>query len=112
MIYTLGFIKNVQKEALIMTKNYAGIVKEVLAISGFVGIAISFGIFSATVVDADDGFGGATISCADGSTHECYSGTGKCTGTDNVGCSCSDSQGKVIAGTPWSCPRHDDLLLD
>ena len=92
-----------------MKKYYAGIVKGILAISGFVVMAISCAIFSATVVDADD-FGGATVNCADGSSHECYSGTGTCTATDNVGCSCSD-KGKVIPGSPWSCPKHD-LLLD
>ena len=71
---------------------------------GFASILFSLSLVYSPQVGA---FGGSEAKCKDGSTVSC-SGY-RCTSTDNVGCTCYDSSGKVEDKQP--CPKGEDLYI-
>ena len=73
------------------------------------GLSIASILFSLLLVYSPvvDAFGGASANCSDGTTVSC-SGY-RCSGTDNVGCSCTNENG--TQGEKKSCPKHQKRAL-
>jgi len=101
--YPFDYSSQSERMEKVMTKKInPAIPKWPLVAAASISIALSglLLVFSPDVA----AFGGATAGCKDGSTVSC-SGY-KCTATENVGCSCSDSSGKVV--DKHSCSGGDD----
>lgn len=72
------------------------------------GLSLTSMLFSFALVCSPrvGAWGGASAVCKDGSTVKCQGF--KCSGTDNVGCTCFDSAGKVEDTKPCPKPKADD----
>lgn len=82
------------------------VLKRFLAFSGVLGLVISFCIFFAPIAGAE---GGVTVDCPNGGSVSC-SGY-RCTGTDNVGCSCKNANGQITDSQ--KCPKSGvEIILE